>query len=142
MLRAPATAMMVSLFRFRVMIRSRDNVTLRLVARVLLTRHPASSAPRQPASAPGRPGNGSWTLARVRAPGPRFWQPPHERGANDHPHCRMMPVNNARARCDMDHAEGEFSGNRVDIRRLTCEYAILGDSSCAVERMARLRCRS
>jgi hypothetical protein len=33
MLRAPATAMMVSLFRFRVMIRSRDKVTLRLIAR-------------------------------------------------------------------------------------------------------------
>jgi hypothetical protein len=31
-LRVPATAMMVSLFRFRVMIRSRDKVTLRLIA--------------------------------------------------------------------------------------------------------------
>jgi hypothetical protein len=32
MLRAPATAMRVSLFRFRAMIRSRDKMTLQLIA--------------------------------------------------------------------------------------------------------------
>jgi hypothetical protein len=71
MLTAPATAMMVSLSRFQKMIRSRDKMTLRLVAPLMNHAardflHPRCPPPR------------SWAgrlrlvdMARVRAPGPR-----------------------------------------------------------------------
>jgi hypothetical protein len=81
MVTAPATAMMVSLFRFQVMIRSRDKMTLRLVAALMNHAardflHPDVPPPHSRAG-----GFGSWMWRGSGRQG-RVRRPSHERGAD------------------------------------------------------------
>jgi|SRR5579875_1476670 len=102
--RTPAATMMVCLLRFRLMIRSRDKMTLRSFAR-----HGSAHAPRD-SPRPWRPyamnradGRRLTDLARVRAPG-RIRRPSRERDADDHQPCLISAPDIAQIACDINHA--------------------------------------
>src|SRR5579875_1602674 len=102
--RTPAATMMVCLLRFRLMIRSRDKMTLRSFAR-----HGSAHAPRD-SPRPWRPyamnradGRRLADVARVRAPG-RIRRPSRERGADDHQPCLISAPDIAQIACDINHA--------------------------------------